>query len=65
MKITKKMTIAQVVGKFPDTIPVFMKYHMMCFGCGIAHVETIEEGCKGHGINLEEFLKELNEAVKN
>ena len=64
MKITKDMKIAEIVKKYPNTVEVFMKHHMMCFGCGIAHVETLEQGCMGHGIDVEKMLKDLNEAAE-
>lgn len=61
MKITKDMTIAEIVKKCPKSIEVFMKNHMMCFGCGVAQVETLEQGCQGHGVDVDKMLKELNE----
>ncbi|MFH1972304.1 MAG: DUF1858 domain-containing protein [archaeon] len=64
MKITKDMTIGEIVRKYPKTIDVFMKYHMMCFGCGVANVETLEQGCQSHEIDVEDMLKDLNEAVE-
>ena len=32
MKITKGMGIAEIVGKYPDTTDVFIRYGMRCFG---------------------------------
>jgi len=60
MKVTKDMTIAEIVKNKPKSVNVFLKHHMMCFGCAVAKVETLEEGCRGHGIDVEEMLKELN-----
>jgi hybrid cluster-associated redox disulfide protein len=60
MKIKKDMTIAEIVKKYPKSVNVFLKHHMMCFGCAVAKVETLEEGCRGHGIDVEEMLKDLN-----
>ena len=58
--ITKDMTIAEIVKNYPKSVNVFLKHHMMCFGCAVAKVETLEEGCRGHGIDVDEMLKELN-----
>lgn len=30
--ITKDMTITDIVEKYPDTVPVFQRYGMHCFG---------------------------------
>jgi len=64
MKITKDMTIGDIVNKYPATVNVFVKYHMMCFGCGMAKMETLEQGCTGHGIDVEKILVDLNKAVE-
>jgi len=32
MKINKDMSITDIVGQYPDTIEVFNKYGMHCFG---------------------------------
>jgi len=34
---------------------------MGCIGCPSAQVETIEQACEIHGLNLDEVLKALNE----
>lgn len=30
--ITKDMSITDIVDRFPDTVPVFQRYGMHCFG---------------------------------
>ncbi len=64
MKITKDMTLGEVMEKYPETVDVFMKHGLKCFTCFIAMMETIEQGAKAHGIDLESLLKELNEVVE-
>lgn len=60
-KITKSMTIASVVNKYPQTAGVFMAHGMHCFGCALAQSETIEQGAEAHGnINLTKLIKDLN-----
>lgn len=63
LKITKDMTLSEVVEKYPATIEVFLEHGMGCFGCGIAQFETIEQGAKAHGINLKRLMGALNKAV--
>tara|TARA_Y100000310_G_C20490918_1_gene719168 strand:+ start:558 stop:755 length:198 start_codon:yes stop_codon:yes gene_type:complete len=65
MNITKDMTIEQVIKKYPDTIEVFVKHGFHCLGCSMASMETLEQGCEVHEIDVEKFLKELNDAIKN
>ena len=34
---------------------------MHCIGCPASQMETLEEACEVHGIDLDEVLKKLNE----
>lgn len=62
-KITKDMTFAEVVSKYPKATNVFLKHSMHCIGCPIAMQETIEQGAKAHGIDVKKLVEELNKAI--
>jgi hybrid cluster-associated redox disulfide protein len=61
--ISKNMPIGDVVQNYPQTIEVFLKHGLMCFGCAIARFENIEQGAMAHGINVEALVTDLNAAV--
>jgi hybrid cluster-associated redox disulfide protein len=63
MTITKDMAIGEIVHKFPQTVPVFLKHGLMCFGCAVARFENLEQGAMAHGINVDTMLTDLNAAV--
>ena len=63
-KITKEMTIGEVIKKYPKTVFVFIDYGLHCVGCPIALRETIEEAAKLHQVDLKKFLVDLNKATK-
>lgn len=63
-KITKDMNIKEVIQKYPETANVFAKYNMGCIGCMAASFEKIEDIVAIHGTDVESFLKELNDAIK-
>ena len=62
-KITKKMSIAEIVEKYPDTFEVFQKHGLHCVGCAAARFENLEDGAKAHGIDIDELVEDLNKAV--
>ena len=62
-KITKNMSITKIVQEHPETIEVFMKHGMHCFGCAAAHFETLEQGCQAHGIDADKLVDDLNKAL--
>ncbi len=63
MKITKDMTIGEVVRNFPQSVRVLMSFGMGCVGCPSAQAETLEEAAMVHGMNLDELMNALNAAV--
>lgn len=62
-KITKEMTISDVVKKYPQTIEVFFNYELHCVGCFAAEFDTVESGAKVHGVNVEHLLYDLNKKI--
>ena len=62
--ITKDMTIMDVVNKHPQSIKVFFEHGLFCIGCGVAYRETVEQGAMAHGIDVDELMAKLNEAVE-
>ncbi len=63
-KITKDMSIGEVVEKYPNTAEVFMKHGMHCLGCAAAHFENIEQGAEAHGIDVKKLVEDLNKTAK-
>ena len=61
--ITKEMPIGDVVQEYPQTIEVFLKHGLMCFGCAIARFENVEQGATAHGINVDTLIQDLKAAV--
>jgi len=64
VKITKDMSIAEVIRKYPETIEVFFNYDLHCVGCAASEFDTIESGAMVHGINVEYLLFDLNKIIK-
>ncbi|MDY6821014.1 MAG: DUF1858 domain-containing protein [Deferribacterota bacterium] len=64
MKIDKNQTIAMILKNCPKSIKVFEKFNMGCASCLGIENETLEMGAIMHGIDVDELIKELNEACK-
>ena len=62
-RVTKDMTIGNLVGEYPQTIEVLFEFGMGCVGCPSAQSETIEEASFVHGFRLDTLLFRLNEAA--
>lgn len=65
--ISGGMTLADVVSKYPATIPIMLKHGLHCVGCHVAQWETVEQGAAAHGLSKEKakaLLRDLNNAAK-
>jgi hybrid cluster-associated redox disulfide protein len=59
MVIKKDMTIGEVLKENKEAGEKLRKLGLGCVGCPCAMMETLEEGCEAHGLDVEEVLKEL------
>ena len=64
-KITEDMNIQEVIEKHPEVVPVFMKYNIGCVGCIAASFEKIKDIAVAHGIDVKEFVTDLNNAMQS
>ena len=55
--------LADLVKRWPETIPVFMRHNMLCVGCLVGPFHTIEDACTEYGLDPETFLSELIQAT--
>jgi hybrid cluster-associated redox disulfide protein len=66
-KVTKDMTLGDVVQNYPGAAEIMLKYGLHCIGCHVASWETIEQGCRGHGMSdkdIKKLLDEINKSIK-
>ena len=63
-KITENTLIADVLELNPNAADILLEAGMHCFGCALAHGETIAEAVAVHGEDLETLLKKLNEGIE-
>ncbi len=63
-KITADTLIADCLELNPNAAEILMQAGMHCFGCALAHGETIAEAVAVHDNDLEELLTKLNEGVE-
>ena len=62
--VTKDMNIGEIIDNASETIPFFLDLGMHCLGCPSARGETVEEACLVHGVDVDEFVVNLNKFIK-
>ena len=61
--ITKEMTIGEILRTNPEVAPVLMNAGMHCLGCPASQGESIEQACEVHGVNADEIVEKINNAI--
>ncbi len=62
-KINNKTKLSEIIQKHPDAAEVLFEAGLSCVGCPMAMEETLEEGCKAHGMgekDIDELVRRLN-----
>jgi hybrid cluster-associated redox disulfide protein len=65
VKITKDMTIAEILNVDYDLAGVLMGGGMYCVGCPSSQGESLEEAAMVHGIDPELLLARLNNYLES
>lgn len=58
-KITKEMSIGEILTINPKVIPVLLNAGMHCLGCPSAQAESLEEAAMVHGIDIDALMAEI------
>ena len=59
-QITKQTLIGEMLQMDMGIAAILMAAGMHCVGCPSSAMESLEEACMVHGIDVEELLVELN-----
>ncbi len=61
--ISSHLTAAEVMQRWPATVPVFIRHCMACVGCPFAPFQTLAEIPAIYGVRLDDFICELQQAI--
>ena len=59
MKITKDMTIGEILSANPEVAPVVMEAGMHCLGCPSAQGESLAEAAFVHGMDIDALMAKI------
>ena len=60
MKFNKHTKIGELLEQAPEKADILLEIGMHCLGCPASQMETIEEACEVHGIDVNEVVEKLN-----
>ena len=60
MKFDKNTLIGDLLKNAPEKADILLEAGMHCLSCPASQMETLEEACEVHGIDVNEILEQLN-----
>lgn len=60
MTFDKNTRIGEILENAPEKAEILINVGMHCIGCPASQMETLEEACDVHGIDVEEVVEKLN-----
>jgi hybrid cluster-associated redox disulfide protein len=63
IKINSKMTIQELLERYPQATAAFIKRRMLCVGCPTQAYHTIEEVARINGCTLDGLCDAIREAI--
>ena len=63
-KVTKEMSILDIVEQCPQSVEIFRKYGLGCLGCAAARFENLEAGAKVHGYDPDAMVDDINKLIE-
>lgn len=58
------MTMDDIMQRWPATIRVVLRHHLLCVGCPVAAFHTVEDAVREHQIDGTRFREDLNAAIE-
>ncbi len=61
--LSPRSSVADLLARWPQVIPVFLQHRMSCVGCSMAAFETLEDAARIYGIRYDVFSGELEKTI--
>lgn len=57
------MSMDSIMRRWPETIPLILRHHMLCVGCPLAPFQTVAEACRDHGVDEARFVEDIRSVI--
>ena len=62
--ILSKLSVGEIMNRWPSVIGVFIDLKLHCVGCPLARFQTLEDAAKDHGIPLGLLTEAIDAAIE-
>ena len=60
VQIDKTMIVGDILRLDPDIADILMDSFMHCIGCPSSQMESLQDACAVHGINVDALVEKIN-----
>ncbi len=61
--VTEQTMIGEIVANYPECIDILLSIGMHCLGCPASQMESLEDACMVHGLNVEPVVEAINKRI--
>ena len=62
--ISLQLTISDILERWPEVIPIFIKNKMACVGCSLSDFMTLEDALEIYHLEKEPFIEQIKQAIQ-
>lgn len=59
-QVNKEMIIGEILQLDRGVAPILMQAGMHCLGCPSSQMESLEDACAVHGLNVDTLIEQIN-----
>jgi hybrid cluster-associated redox disulfide protein len=63
-RLTLDINVADLLGRWPEAIPIFLRHKLSCVGCSLAPFDTLEDVAAIYHFNPDAFMDELIQVIQ-
>ena len=61
--VTEKTLIGEIVRNYPEATEILLSVGMHCLGCPASQMESLEEACMVHGMDVAPVVEAINNRI--
>ena len=62
-QVTEKTLVGEIVKNYPEAIEILLGIGMHCLGCPASQMESLEEACMVHGLDVAPVVDAINAKI--
>jgi hybrid cluster-associated redox disulfide protein len=63
-QIHPKISVAEVMERWPETAVVFLKHRTACIGCELASFDSLADAARNYQLPVEELIHNLEKSIQ-